>query len=355
MRSIRIHASRVYDVMIGEGLLQESGRILRDLLPASQAAIVSDDRVFPFYGEQLKRSLEDAGFLTHCFIFPHGEASKNLTVYGQLLNFLSEKKLTRSDCIIALGGGVTGDLAGFAAATFLRGIDYVQVPTSLLAAVDSSVGGKTAVDLPGGKNQAGAFCQPAAVLFDPAVLRSLPIEEYRAGAAEVIKYAVLGNSDFFGSLEQTPIAGQLEDAVSVCVSMKRDLVEKDEYDRGDRMLLNFGHTLGHAAELISGYTLLHGEAVAMGMAHVTRAAERRGICEKGSAARLVRLLKQYELPTEIPYPAELLSAAVLSDKKRSGSTVRLIVPERIGQTVILPVSANELPGWISGGYEGGLS
>ena len=177
----------------------------------------------------------------------------------------------------------------------------------------------------------------------------------RAGAAEVIKYAVLGNADFFGSLEQTPIEGQLENAVSVCVSMKRDLVEKDEYDRGDRMLLNLGHTLGHAAELISGYTLLHGEAVAMGMAHITRAAERRGICEKGSADRIARLLKQYELPTEIPYPAERLSEAVLSDKKRSGNTVRLIVPKKIGQSFILPVSAEELPDWILCGYEGGLS
>ena len=349
MERIRVKASKEYEVLIGEGLLSESGEILKTLLPASKIALVSDDRVFSIYGASVKKTLESAGFFVEAFSFPHGEASKSLPVYGQLLEFLSTKHFTRTDAIAALGGGVTGDLAGFAAATFLRGIDYVQLPTTLLAAVDSSVGGKTAIDLRGGKNQAGAFYQPRAVLFDPAVLRTLPEREIRAGSAEVIKYAVLGSEDFFGELEETPVTEQAEHVVSVCVRMKRDLVEKDEFDRGVRMLLNFGHTLGHAAELASDYTLLHGEAVAMGMAHITRAAEKRGIAVKGTSKRLEELLLRVGLPAEIPYPEDVIAESILSDKKRAGSTLRLIVPEKIGKCRILPVDTREIPGWIHDG------
>ena len=351
MESIRVNTLRPYDVLIGDGLLSESGARVRALTKARKVALVSDDRVFPLYGGKVKASFEEAGFEVSEFVFPHGEASKSFEVYGQLLNFLCAEHLTRTDLIAALGGGVTGDLAGFAAATYLRGIDYVQLPTTLLAAVDSSVGGKTAIDLPGGKNQAGAFLQPLLVLFDPQVLTTLPEEQYRAGSAEVIKYAMIGNAPFFEELSATPIRDQAEHVVSVCVSMKRDTVEKDEFDHGERMLLNFGHTFGHAAELASDYTLLHGEGVAMGMATITRAAQKRGICVEGTAEKLDALLKQYGLPTEIPYPDDVIAAGVLSDKKRSGNTVRLVLPEEIGHCVIQSMPGEEIPGWIADGKE----
>ena len=274
MTTVHVSASREYDVLIGRGLLERLGETVRACTKAQTAVVVAGDIVFPLYGSRAIASLEAAGLRTLSYVIPHGEQHKTLETYGKLLKFLSENRLTRTDVLIALGGGVTGDLTGFAAATYQRGMSYVQVPTTLLAAVDSSVGGKTAVDLPTGKNQVGAFWQPAAVLCDPKLMETLPEAEFRCGTAEVVKYGMLGNAAFFESLEQYGVRDRLEDVIRTCVEMKRDIVHEDEFDRGQRQVLNLGHSFGHAVEACSRFTILHGQAVAIGMALITRAAER---------------------------------------------------------------------------------
>ena len=237
MRSIHIKASREYDVLVERGLLDRAGELLREVSAPGMAAIVSDDTVYALYGERTVKALEKAGYRVHSFTFPAGEGSKNLSTYADVLHFLGEHRFSRSDVVVALGGGVVGDLAGFAAATYQRGMGFAQIPTTLLAAVDSSVGGKTAVDLPTGKNQAGSFYQPCIVICDPNTLETLPEEQYRCGCAEIIKYSMLGNAAFFEELYKTPVREQYEHVIEVCVQMKRDIVGADEYDLGRRRTL----------------------------------------------------------------------------------------------------------------------
>ena len=272
MKTITVQASRTYDVKIGSGLLPSLGTEVRALCKASKAVIVSDSNVFPLHGGAAVKSLEDAGFEVDDFVIPAGEESKNGQVYLELVNFLAEKQLTRSDCLIALGGGVVGDLTGFAAATYLRGIAYIQVPTTLLAAVDSSVGGKTAIDLPAGKNLCGAFCQPRLVLCDTDTLNTPPEDIFRDGRAEVIKYGVLYDEALFAHLTEKGLAFHREDVIARCVELKRDVVMEDEFDTGTRMKLNLGHTVGHGVEAQSHFSVSHGKAVAIGMAIVARSA-----------------------------------------------------------------------------------
>ena len=347
MIRVPVSASRDYDILIEQGLLDQLGPRVRAVCPkAITAVIVSGDRVAPLYGERVERSLREAGLRVESFTYPHGEQSKTLETYGALIRFLSEKRLTRSDVLIALGGGVTGDLTGFAAATYQRGIDYIQVPTTLLAMVDSSVGGKTAVDLPTGKNQVGCFYQPAAVLCDPDTLDTLPEEEFRCGCAEVIKYGVLCDPVFFDELNSRPIRQQLEHVICRCVECKRDIVHEDEYDRGLRQLLNLGHTFGHAVEACSEYKVLHGQAVAIGMAMITRAAVAKGYCGTDTLDQLLGILRKYGLPTETSYPLRDLVDATASDKKLAGETLHLIVPEKIGRCRIVPIPLTEISDWL---------
>ena len=241
MKTVTVSASRRYDILIERGLLRRAGELVRGVTNAGTVMLVSDDSVWPLYGETVQKSLVDAGFSVCRFVFPHGESSKCAKTYLALLDALCENRLTRADAALALGGGVAGDLTGFAASTYLRGIGFIQIPTTLLAMVDSSVGGKTAIDLPAGKNLAGTFYQPWLVLCDPDCLDSLPDEIFRDGCAEVIKYAVLGNAPFFEELNRTPPHAQLEHIIETCVRMKRDIVAQDEFDRGQRQLLNLGH------------------------------------------------------------------------------------------------------------------
>ena len=349
MTVVHVNASAEYDVLIGGGILDETGERTAALLSPRKAAVVSDDRVWPLYGERTAASLRRTGIETVSFVFPAGEASKNLETWSRLLSFFAEAALSRTDAVIALGGGVVGDLAGFAAASYLRGIPCVQIPTTLLAAVDSSVGGKTAVDLPQGKNLVGAFHQPALVLCDPGTLSTLPEDVFRDGCAEVIKYGVLGDADFFSELERVPVREQLLSVITTCVRMKRDLVCRDEFDTGARRLLNLGHTFGHAAEQYSGYTLSHGKAVSVGMAMIARAAAKRGICAPETAERIERLLVRYGLPVSCDAPAEALLEAALRDKKIADGRWKLVVPEEIGRCRILSVPAGEALDWIRDG------
>ena len=344
--TVEVRASRHYRVLIGPGLLDELGERLAELTRPCTAVVVSGPNVFPLYGERVMDALRSAGFRVLSYRVESGESAKSLTSYGELLHFLSRSHLTRGDLLLALGGGVTGDLTGFAAATFQRGIGFVQVPTTLLAAVDSSVGGKTAVNLETGKNQVGCFYQPMLVLCDTDCLQTLPEEQYRCGSAEVIKTAMLGDGQLFADLEHTPIREQQQKVIRRCVEIKRDLVAEDEFDRGRRMLLNLGHTLGHAVEACSGYTILHGQAVAIGMAVITRAAAAQGICPLADCERLIRLLRQNGLPTETEIPLEELVRVIAADKKLDGSTLRLVVPEAVGRCRIETLPLSEIEGWL---------
>ena len=349
MKTVHSDASKSYDVRIGRGLLDDCGRQIAERVHCASAAVVADDTVYALYGERVCASLEAAGVRTVCYVFPHGEKSKNLLEYAKILNFLAENRVTRADALIALGGGVTGDLGGFAAATYLRGIPFVQMPTTLLAAVDSSVGGKTAVDLPAGKNLAGAFYQPELVLCDLDTLDSLPREIFLDGCAEVIKYAVLGSRELFALLADIPSGKGLEEVTARCVEMKRDFVQSDERDRGARQMLNLGHTFGHAVEASSRFTLSHGKSVAIGMAMILRAACSRGLCSAETRDAVIALLQRYGLPTECPYPADMLLGALSADKKIFGTRLNLVVPTDIGACRLLPVGVDELSGWLRDG------
>ena len=349
MTTIEVRASTHYHVEIGSGLLPFLGPKAAALGRANKVCIVSDSNVWPLYGAAADASLHAAGLETCAFVFPAGEASKNGTTFLALLNFLAENRLSRSDLLVALGGGVVGDLTGFAAACYQRGIRFIQVPTTLLAAVDSSVGGKTAIDLPAGKNLAGAFWQPSLVLCDTDCLATLPEDIFRDGCAEVIKTAILFDEQLFMELVRDGLRFDREAVISACVRHKRDIVNADEFDRGQRNLLNLGHTFGHAAERLSDFSLSHGRAVAIGTAIAARAAARTGLCPQGTATRIMWLLEHFGLPIFTHHSAAELMTAALSDKKRSGDTVSLILPLKIGECAITPTPVSELESFIQAG------
>lgn len=349
MISIEVKASKTYQVLIGSGLLTQLGSQMRQRCKAQKAAIVSDSNVFPLYGAAACKSLEDAGFQVISFVFPAGEESKNADTYLKLLNFLAENQLTRSDCLVALGGGVVGDLTGFTAATYLRGIAYFQVPTTLLAAVDSSVGGKTAIDLPVGKNLVGAFCQPQMVLCDIDTLNTLPEDIFRDGCAEVLKYGVLYDEALWEHLAQNGLEFHREQVIARCVELKRNVVMEDEFDTGARMKLNLGHTIGHGVEAQSCFTISHGKAVAIGMCIVARAAAAQGRCTQETCDNIVKVVTKFGLPTKTDYNADALFTSALSDKKRSADRVDLIIPEKISNCLIVPTALTELKAFIEAG------
>ena len=350
MKTVTVNASTTYDILIGSGLLSQLGQQIKSHCKAGKVCIVSDSNVFPLYGESAAANLLDAGFEVTHFVFQAGEESKNATVYIELLNFLAHNGMTRSDCLIALGGGVVGDLTGFAAATYLRGISFIQVPTTLLAAVDSSVGGKTAIDLNAGKNLCGAFYQPKLVLCDTDTLNTLPADIFLDGCAEVIKYAILYDAQLFTYLKEVIMDFDREAVIARCVELKRDVVTVDEFDTGARMKLNLGHTIGHAIEAKSNFTISHGKAVAMGIALVALAAFRKGFCTEQTAVQILYILLRFGLPTVTAYSAEELYTYALSDKKRDGGTVNLIIPAAIGNCSIVPTPIDELKSFIETGF-----
>ncbi len=339
-----------YTIRIQRGILKQAGEACRERFPkGNRVAVISDSHVFPLYGESLLSSLKASGFSPVSFCFHAGEASKTLSTVEKILLFLAEEKLTRTDFLIALGGGVTGDMAGFAAACYLRGIPFVQIPTSLLAQVDSSVGGKTGVDLPQGKNLVGAFHQPALVLIDPDTLDTLPPAFFADGMGEVIKYGCIRSPELFSRLETGNIREQMEDVIRACVEIKRDIVERDELDTGERMLLNFGHTLGHALEKLHGFSALsHGAAVGIGMVKIAQAGEAAGITEPGTAKRIAALLQRYSLPIDDPADLEDLLDATASDKKSAGSQIRPVLLRRIGESFFTPMPREEFRRFCAG-------
>lgn len=349
MLTIPVNASKAYDVCIGEGLLSTENNYILNNLRHRSVMIVSDENVFGFYGQKLEALLDEAEIKHSRFVFTAGEQSKNLTVYGELLEEMCRSRITRSDAVLALGGGVVGDMAGFAAATYQRGIEFVQIPTSLLAAVDSSVGGKTGVDLENGKNQVGAFWQPVHVLCDTDMLETLPTAEYENGCGEIIKYAMIADRELFDNIMGRPVSEQYEEVIGRCVSIKRDFVEKDEFDTGLRMLLNFGHTIGHGIEKCSGFTIPHGRAVGAGMAIITRASAELGICDRGVYSELTGLLHKYNLPCETTFSPAELADCIMNDKKGKGDELTIVVPVDTGKCELKKIQKTSIAEWLRAG------
>ncbi len=331
MKTVEVSCSKSYKIHIGNGALHAACEMIKENFQGRRFCIISDDNVAPLYLDVLKSSLSGRGLLCEQFVFEHGEKHKTLQTVESILTFLAKKQFTKSDMLIALGGGIVGDVTGFAAAVYLRGVNFIQIPTTLLAAVDSSVGGKTGVNLCGLKNQVGAFWQPAMVICDPECFKTLPGEEYSAGMAEVIKYAAICRSSLAEDIEN---GAPIDDIIAQCVSIKREIVERDERDTGERQLLNLGHTFGHAVEKASGNEYNHGQAVAIGMIMAFRAAERLGICAAGSMQRVKRLCAEFNLPTENPCKYEALLDAMCSDKKRAGEKITLVLPRSFGDTIL---------------------
>lgn len=339
---IQVKASQPYTVSIGKGLLKETGTYIAALHEPCKIGIVTDSNVGPLYLSTVTASLESAGFETVAYTFPAGEASKNLGTFSDILEFLAENRLTRTDMVVALGGGVTGDMAGFASASYLRGIPYVQIPTSLLADVDSSVGGKTAVDLKAGKNLVGAFKQPLAVIIDINTLDTLSDEIFADGCAECIKYGILGSDTILDIYENGDPKARIRDIIAESVQIKADYVENDEFDTGLRRYLNLGHTLGHAIERSSNFSLMHGHAVAIGMVLIARAGEKLGITEPGTADKIAKINERNGLPSSTTFTAHELTDSALNDKKRKGNSIALIIPETLGKCMTKVVPVTEL-------------
>lgn len=352
MKTIRINTSSPYDVIIGTGALDLCGTYASQAVTGRETVIISDDTVNQLYGSQVEQNLRQVGFRVQRFVFSHGEAQKNLQTLTGVLEFLAEQHLTRSDLIIALGGGVVGDLAGLAAAIYLRGIRFMQIPTTLLAAVDSSVGGKSAVDLRAGKNLAGAFWQPSAVLCDPQTLGTLPAETLADGVSEALKCGMIFDQELFERIAQSHASIDWDEIIFGCVDWKRRVVERDEHDTGERQLLNFGHTLGHAIERCSGYRISHGHAVAVGMLLIARSSWEAGFSEENCAPEIRDALVNWNLPISCQYTADQLFNAALSDKKRLGDTLTFVLPKRPGCCVLQKMAVSDFRAFIQLGLDG---
>lgn len=338
MKEIFVKTGKPYSVKIGAGESSKLAEYIKQVKICGKIAVITDDIVGNLYGESVVNLLD--GYDVCEYRFKHGERHKSMDTVADILEFLAANKLTRSDLIVALGGGIVGDVAGYAAASYLRGIDFVQVPTTLLAMVDSSVGGKTGVNLAAGKNLAGAFHQPLLVVCDPDFLKTLPSEEFKNGLGEVIKYGCIADEKLFCLLEKGDIADNLAEAVYRCIDIKRRFVEEDEFDKGERQKLNFGHTLGHAVESITRFAVPHGQAVGVGMRLICLWAEDKGLTKKGCADRIDGLLKKYGMTDCVDASAADLWKAAAVDKKLKGDRLTLVLVKDIGQCFLHTVDIN---------------
>ena len=359
MNKISVSASKKYDIVMEQGLLEKAAHIFEtaDIKSPLKLCIVSDMTVNSIYGgtgHALWSSLKSAGFELHSYVFPGGEKSKTMQTVSGILNYLADNRFSRSDILIALGGGITGDITGFAAASYMRGIRYVQIPTTLLATVDSSVGGKTGVNLNAGKNLAGAFWQPSLVLFDPDVLKTLPRDTILDGIAEAVKAGFIGDrtiiDDISGEFDTDDICS-LTDIAAKAIKVKKNIVEDDERENGRRQLLNFGHTPAHAIEKCSGYSISHGHAVAIGMLIVSAAADKLGWSRENCTGKLLDILTGYGFSLSCPYSSQQLAEAALQDKKIRGDHITLVIPESIGKCVLRTIPTNRLYHFISCGLD----
>ncbi len=333
-----------YDILIEKGILNSCGKYIKDAVDSQRAAVITDSNVAELYLKKTISSLNEAGFETVSYVFKAGEASKNTVNLIKIVEFLAANELTRKDVVVALGGGVTGDMASFAAAIYLRGIRCVEIPTTLLSQVDSSVGGKTAVNLPQGKNLCGAFHQPSLVLVDIETLKTLPQHYFRDGMGEVIKYGCIKSRQLFEKIEENNIRDIIEDVIYECIDIKRKVVERDEKESGERRLLNFGHTAGHSIEKLNNFSgISHGEAVGIGMLLITRASEKNGLTEEGTAVRIEKVLKKYGLKTSDSHPIEEIIKNMNNDKKRISDSISFILIKSIGDSYIKNIKLSDIP------------
>lgn len=353
MQTIHVDlGEHAYDIEIAAGLLLQVGAKVAKLLPkARKAAIISDTNVAPLYADKLQKSLEDAGLAVCQIIIKAGEQSKNMQVLSDVLEQLAASGMTRSDVVLTLGGGVVGDLGGFAAASFMRGVAFVQIPTSVLAQIDSSVGGKVAVDLKAGKNLAGAFYQPKAVFIDTELLATLSTRFLHDGLAEAIKYGCIKDAALFEKIaayaDDDALLADIGSIVAACCAIKARIVEQDEFDTGLRMLLNFGHTLGHAVEQHFGYShFTHGEGVAIGMYQLTARTEAMGLTPQGTAERIRAVLTKYNLPCDAGVEKSLLLDTMAKDKKKNGNSITLIVLKQLGEGALQKIDWQSVPEYL---------
>lgn len=341
-----------YDLMIEKGTIGHVGEWAKGLWSPQKIVVITDTTVNDFYGEIVMASLERAGFTTSLFAVAAGEQSKRLSVAAEIYDFLADEGMTRSDGILALGGGVVGDLAGFVASTYMRGLHFLQVPTTLLAQVDSSIGGKTAVNTAKAKNLVGTFAQPDGVLIDPDTLKTLELRRIREGIAEIIKSAAIADPVLWETLaalkDEKDLLDHSVEIIAACCEIKRHVVEADELDNGVRLLLNFGHTIGHALENTVGYgKLTHGEGVAIGMSQITKVAEEKELTPKGTYQQLVGMIEKFHLPiTSDRWEKDFLYQALTHDKKARGSAINIILLDQIGQAKIVAVPIEEMKDYL---------
>lgn len=340
MKTVTVNASIKYDVLIDSGLLENAGKLVKERFGLKKICIITDDIVDGLYGDKTVESFKNQGFFTEKFVIINGEQSKNTDNLIEIVRFLAKNHFTRDDMLVALGGGVVGDLCGFCAATYMRGIPFIQIPTTLLAAVDSSVGGKTAVDLPEGKNLFGAFWQPSLVICDTDTLKTLSKEIYSDGCAEVIKYGMIYDRDLFDTVKNG-IFNNAE-VIARCIEIKRDIVMHDEFDKGLRQILNFGHTIGHGIEAISNFFVSHGSGVAIGMAIVTNALKKMNEIDESVYEELINALNKNNLPVKYSCSPDELFEFVIGDKKRTGDFINVILIEQIGKSQIKKIELDKV-------------
>ena len=341
-----------YPIRTGSGIIRTFAAQIADACGPCRVMIVTDTNVAPLYLDAVRESLRNTGFTVFTHIVPAGEESKSIAVFGELLEAFCEARMTRTDLALALGGGVIGDLTGFAAGCYLRGIRFVQMPTTLLAAVDASVGGKTAVNLAHGKNLAGLFHQPIGVYCDTDTLRTLPAHQIADGNAEAIKHGILDDPALFAIYESGNPAESYEEIIVRSVRFKSKIVMEDPNEKGVRKLLNLGHTPAHAIERLSNFGISHGYAVAMGIAMMSRAAAKRGLLKPGEAARILAALERAGLPTVCPYGADEMAEIAAIDKKASGTNITVILPEMIGKCRMQKIAISDLSTLFRDGLEG---
>ncbi len=340
---ISVQKPQKYDILIKNGIVHQCGELIRPVVRGQNCLVVTDSNVEPLYLDIVVESLKNAGFTVKSHTFLAGEESKTLRTVEDMLGAFASAGLTRTDFAVALGGGVVGDLTGFAAAVYQRGIDYIGIPTTLLSQIDSSVGGKTGCDLVYGKNLAGAFHSPKAVLIDPECLNTLPQKFFSDGLAEAIKYGVIKSKSLFDRIVNEDAHSFIIDLIKECVSIKRDIVENDFFENGDRILLNFGHTIGHSIEKYYNFKdITHGEAVGIGMVIMALAAEKNGDCDKGVAKLITTALHKYNLPATTAIDMKKLCDGAFNDKKRRGSDIKIVIPKSIGVCAVKTLPCNNL-------------
>ncbi len=343
MKQIHVATDNAYNVLIGAGLVDKLGELVKEVKKECSVAIVTDSNVAPLYLASVEQSLQNSGYTTKSFVFKAGEESKTVATYMDIITFLAENKFNRTDLVVALGGGVVGDMAGFGAATYMRGIDYVQVSTTLLSSIDSSVGGKVAVDLPQGKNLLGAFHQPKLVVIDTNMLQTLKQEFWLDGMGEAVKYAVMCGGYCYDIMASKTVKENIVDFIYECVKIKRDIVVADEKESGCRKLLNLGHTIGHAIEKESAFTITHGRAVMMGLKYITEISEKLGLLGANSASKIYELLQKYDC-TNCTYSNSTLVNHIGMDKKAKGGNIDVILVKDIGDCIIKEMQIADLLG-----------